>query len=733
MSGTKIKQRDITDCGAACLCSVSGFYKLALPVAKIRQIACTDQKGTNVRGMIEAAEELGFSAKGVKGEKESLYKIPTPAIAHVIVGGALHHYVVIYKVAKHTVTYMDPCEGEMIKVPMAAFLDIWTGTLILIAPSSDFKTGNFKVSNWKRFWFLIEPHKSVLIQSLVGAILSIILGLASAVYIQKIVDHVLPARNVGLLNLLSIGMLLLILLQGFIGVIRSLFMVSTAQQIDARLVLGYYKHLLTLPQQFFDSMRVGEIMSRIGDAIKIRTFINEVASDLVVSVFTLVFGLVLMLLYSVKLTLILLGLLPIYLLSYYITNRFNKRNLRKIMEESADLESVLVESLNGVETIKRFGVEKAANQKTETAFIKILGTGLKSIKFGLYSSSATGVLTQIFSMSILYFGSLYVFNNELSVGTLLAFNAVIGRFTGPVQSLIGANASVQGALIAADRLFELMDLSREDQNRTILLEPDRLGDIRFENVAFRYGTRVEIFKNLDLTIPGGKTTAIIGESGSGKTTLVSILQNLYPLMEGKVFIGKYDLSYVNLQSLREMVAVVPQKSDLFSVTVKENIALGVDPPDILKISRICERLGILKFIEALPDGFDTHLGERGTALSGGQQQRIAIARALYKEPEILILDEATSHLDGKAERTVYNTVELLREEGKTIILIAHRLGTILNADNVVVLEDGGVVENGPISELMEKDGRFKALWNSQIRLSNTASLLGKKRSATVLS
>jgi len=713
MSGIKIKQRDITDCGAACLCSVSGFYNLALPVAKIRQIACTDQRGTNVRGMIEAAEHLGFSAKGVKGEKESLFKIPIPAIAHVVVGGVLHHYVVIYKVVKDTVTYMDPGSGDMIKAPMGDFLDIWSGTLILIAPSIEFNTGTYKISNWKRFWFLIAPHKSVLVQSLIGAILSVILGLASAVYIQKIVDHVLPSRNIGLLNLLTVGMLFLVLLQAFIGVIRSLFMVSTAQQIDARLVLGYYKHLLTLPQQFFDSMRVGEIMSRIGDAIKIRSFINEVATDLVVSVFTLVFGLALMLLYSVKLTLIILGLLPIYLVSFYITNRFNKRNLRKIMEESADLESTLVESLNGVETIKRFGVEELANQKTETAFIKILGTGLRSIKFGVYSGSVTGTLTQVFSMSILYFGCRYVFDNELTAGTLLAFNAVTGRFTGPVQRLIGANASVQGALIAADRLFELMDLGREDQNRHMLLQPDRLGDIRFENVTFRYGTRAEVFKNLDLSIPIGKTTAIVGESGSGKTTLVSILQNIYPIKEGKVFIGDYDLSYVSLKSLREVVSVVPQKIDLFSGTVKENIALGVDQPDILKISRICERLDILKFIESLPEGFDTHLGERGVALSGGQQQRIAIARALYKEPEILILDEATSHLDNKAERTVYNTVELLREQGKTIIIIAHRLGTILNADNVVVLEDGAVAENGSCEELFEKNGKFKALWERQ--------------------
>lgn len=711
------RQRDITDCGSACLGSVSKFYKLSLSVARIRQLASTDRKGTNIRGMIEAAEQLGFSAKGVKGEKDSLFKIPKPAIAHVILSGGLRHYVVIYKVKADSVTFMDPGTGQMTKVPIEEFMELWTGALILMAPNSDFISGNFKSSNWKRFWFLIEPHKSVLLQSLLGAILSVILGLASAVYLQKVVDHVLPGRNIGLLNLLTLGMLSLILLQTFIGIVRSLFMVSTAQQIDARLVLGYYKHLLTLPQRFFDSMRVGEIMSRIGDAIKIRSFINEVATDLVVSLFTLFFGLALMFLYSVKLTLIILSLLPIYILSYYITNRFNKRNLRTIMEESADLESNLVESINGVETIKRFGLEKLVSQKTEGAFIKVLKTGFKSTKFGIYSSSATGMLTQIFTISILYFGCYYVFNNDLSAGTLLAFNAITGRFTGPVQKLIGANASVQGALIAADRLFELMDIHRDSHSRDVNIEPGRVGDIRFENVSFRYGSRADVFHGLDLKISAGKTTAIVGESGSGKTTLVSILQSLYPIQEGKVVVGEYDLSYVDPSSLRKMVSVVPQNIDLFSGSVKENIALGMDRPDILKISRICQNLGISKFIEKLPDGFDTQLGERGMSLSGGQRQLIAIARALYRDPEILILDEATSSLDSKAESAVYEAVNMLRNQGKTVITVAHRLGTILNAENVVVLEEGKVIESGPIESVLARNGKFQALWENHSRFS----------------
>lgn len=727
MSRYCVRQRDITDCGSACLGSISKYYKLSLSVARIRQLASTDRNGTNIRGMIEAAEQLGFSAKGVKGEKDSLFKIPKPAIAHVILSGGLHHYVVIYKVKAAAVTFMDPGTGQMTKAPLKEFLEIWTGALILLAPNADFISGNFEASNWKRFWYLVEPHKSVLLQSLVGAVLSVILGLASAVYLQKVVDHVLPGRNTGLLNLLTLGMVFLILLQTFIGIIRSLFMVSTAQQIDARLVLGYYKHLLTLPQRFFDSMRVGEIMSRIGDAIKIRSFINEVATDLFVSMFTLVFGLALMLLYSVKLTLIILSLLPIYILSYYITNRFNKRNLRTIMEESADLESNLVESINGVETIKRFGLEKTASQKTEGAFIKVLKTGLKSTKFGLYSSSATGMLTQICTISILYFGCYYVFNNDLSAGTLLAFNAITGRFTGPVQKLIGANASVQGALIAADRLFELMDIQRDSHSRDVYMDPERLGDIRFENVSFRYGSRADVFNGLDLVIPAGKMTAIVGESGSGKTTLVSILQNLYPVRAGKVVVGEYDLSYVDPSSLREMMSLVPQNIDLFSGSVKENIALGIDRPDILKISKICQSLGISRFIERLPDGFDTLLGERGLSLSGGQRQRIAIARALYRDPEILILDEATSSLDSKAEHAVYEAVNMLRKQEKTVIIIAHRLGTILNADNVVVLDGGKVVESGPIDSVLAKNGKFQALWENDSSLSFSNHSCGQSK------
>ena len=284
-----VKQHDITDCGAACLASIAAHHKLKVPIARIRQYASTDKKGTNVLGMIEAAAKLGFSAKGVKGPFESLFKIPKPAIAHVIVKEVLHHFVVIYDTTEKYIEVMDPGDGQMHKLTHEEFQKQWTGILILLAPNEDFAAGNEKVSVTKRFWHLIRPHKSIMTQALVGALIYTILGLSTSVYVQKIVDHVLVDGNTNLLNLLGVVMVVLLILQVFIGSTKSIFTLKTGQKIDAQLILGYYKHLLKLPQQFFDTMRVGEIISRVNDAVKIRAFINDVSVNLIVNVLVVVF------------------------------------------------------------------------------------------------------------------------------------------------------------------------------------------------------------------------------------------------------------------------------------------------------------------------------------------------------------------------------------------------------------------------------------------------------------
>ena len=717
----RIKQHDIKDCGAACLASIGAHYGVNIPIARIRQLASTDKRGTNVLGMIEAAQKIGFTAKGVKGGIDALDKIPLPAVAHVVVQQQLHHYVVIYKVESSpnpskgggTIVVMDPAFGKMETYTFEAFQKIWTGVLILFAPNDDLQPHNEKVSPARRFWNLVQPHKTILVQALVGAIVFTILGLAMSIYIQKITDYVLVDGNRNLLNLLSFTMIVVILLQAYIGSKKSIFVMKTGQLIDAKLILGYYKHLLHLPQRFFDTMQIGEITSRISDAVKIRAFINEVAIDMIVNIFIVIFSFSLMFTYYWKLALVILLVIPFYGLIYFVLNKFNKKVERKIMENAAELETQLVESVTHVRTVKEFGIEDFSNLKTENKFVKLLFTTYKSGMNAVFAGTSTQFLASIFTVILMWIGSGYVIDRAITPGELFSFYALIGYFTSPVASLIGMNKTAQNALIAADRLFEIMDLEREETENKVELQKENLGDIVFEKVSFRYGSRTEVFKNFSATFKRNQTTAIVGESGSGKTTLISLLQNLYPITEGKIYIGDYDLQFIHYQSLRNCVGVIPQQLNLFSGNIIENIALGESFPNVQLVLDLSKQLGITAFVEKLPNGFETQIGENGAMLSGGQKQRVAIARALYKNPEILLMDEATSSLDTHSETIVKEAINNFRAKGKTVIIIAHRLSTIANANTILVMENGTIVESGSHQELLNLKGKYLDLWQKQ--------------------
>ncbi len=713
MASIKIKQHDIKDCGAACLASIGNHYKVNLPIARIRQYANTDKRGTNVLGIIEAAEKMGFTAKGVKGDIDALSKIPLPAIAHIVLNKQLHHYVVLYKVTKTKVIYMDPGKGKMVTKSIADFKEEWTGVLILFAKADDFRAYNEKTSALKRFWNLVQPHKTILIQALFGAAIFTILGLAMSIYVQKITDYVLVGGNRKLLNLLSVGMVVIVLLQAYIGSKKSIFVLKTGQLIDAKLILGYYKHLLRLPQRFFDTMQIGEITSRISDAVKIRAFINNVAIDMLVNIFIVVFSFSLMFTYYWKLALVILLVIPFYLGIYALMNYFNKKVERKLMEDAAELQTQLVESITHVRTVKEFGIEEFSNTKTENRFVKLLFTTYKSGLNGIFSGTSTSFLASIFTVILLWLGSGYVLDGEITTGELFSFYALIGYFTSPVASLVGMNKTIQNALIAADRLFEIMDLEREATENKMILQKEDLGDIVFDNVSFRYGSRQEVFSNFNATIKQDQTTAIVGESGSGKTTLIALLQNLYPLKDGKIAIGNFDLKHINHKSLRRLIGVIPQQLNLFSGTIIENIALGDSFPNMQRIVQLSNTLGITEFVEKLPYGFETQVGENGAMLSGGQKQRIAIARALYKNPEILLMDEATSALDTNSEVIVKKVIEDFKAQGRTVIVIAHRLSTIANADMILVMQDGKIIEQGKHKELLDTKGHYFNLWKKQ--------------------
>ncbi|MGX5851671.1 peptidase domain-containing ABC transporter [Mesorhizobium sp. PL10] len=710
---TKFKQRDITDCGAACLAFVAAFYGYKLPLSRIRQYASTDRSGTTVSGLTQAAQKLGFIAKGVKGGFDSLYKIPKPAIAHVIIKEVQHHFVVIQAIDAKWVSVMDPAYGEIRKLSHEEFKLQWTRVLVLLVPADTFNRRDETTSPLTRFARLLSPHRHVMAQALIGALVTTILSLSTAIYVQKIVDNVIPAANRNLLNLMSVAMLLILVTQILMNFLRNRLILQTGQKIDVHLILGYYTHIVSLPQKFFDSMRLGEIVSRMNDAVKIRSLLNDVSITMFVDAIVIVFSFGLMFIYSWKIALVAATSIPLYLLVYWTINRLNRKHQRTIMEDAADLEVQLVELLGAVSTIKTSGIESFANFKVETRFIKMLHSVYSSGLISIFADNASTFFSTLFTILLMWFGATLALDQTVTPGELLSSYALLGYITRPVANLIQTNRIVQDAFIAADRLFEIFDLEPPSGGGIDATKFD-LGDSRLENVTFRHGAQPELFQNLSVTFRRGEMTAVVGESGSGKSTLAALLQNVYPLEGGRIQIGPHALQDFSAVSWRKVIAAVPQSIDMFSGSVIENIALGEFEPDVEKIVKICDRIGLLEVIQRWPGGFQAHLGQGGVRLSGGEKQRLALARALYRDPQILILDEATSSLDSVAEAFVLRAVEDLRRAGKTIVVISHRLSTVSGADKIVVLDKGRAVAEGRHADLLATDGTYTRLWRAQI-------------------
>ncbi|WP_213291129.1 peptidase domain-containing ABC transporter, partial [Bradyrhizobium sp. sGM-13] len=425
----------------------------------------------------------------------------------------------------------------------------------------------------------------------------------------------------------------------------------------------------------------------------------------------ILFSFGLMFIYSWKIAVVVAISIPLYVLIYWTINRLNRKRQRAIMENAADLEAQLVESLGAVSTIKTFGVESFACLRMETRFVKTLHSVYSSGLISIVGDNASSFLSTLFTIVLMWFGTTLVLDQAVTPGELLSCYALLGYITRPVANLIQTNRIVQDAFIAADRLFEIFDLEPA-RGGGIDATKSELGDIRLENVTFRHGAQPKLFQDLSVTFRRGEMTAVVGESGSGKSSLAALLQNVYPLESGRIRIGPYDLKDLSTVSLRKVIAAVPQTTDVFSGSVIENIALGEFEPEIDRIMKICDHTGLREVIEHWSGGFQAYLGENGVRLSGGEKQRLSLARALYRDPEILILDEPTSSLDSVAEATVHRLIEDLRRAGKTIVVISHRLSTICGADKIVVLDKGRIVAEGRHTDLLG-EGAYARLWWTQ--------------------
>ncbi|MBQ4523693.1 MAG: peptidase domain-containing ABC transporter [Lachnospiraceae bacterium] len=726
-----IKQHDITDCGAACLATICKQNGYKIGITKIREVAGTDKQGTNAYGVIKAAEQLGFSAKGVKGDKEAFFsEFPLPCIAHAIVDGNLLHYVVIHKISKKQVIIADPGVGIVKLKPEEFFGEVheegkspkyqWSGVLILLVKNETFKKGDETKGLFSRFFNLLLPQKKLLLHIFVASLVYTVCGVVGAFYFKELIDSVLPNGLQKTLLTLSIGVILLNVFKVILNAFRSHLLLYLSQKLDVALLLGYYRHVMELPMNFFGTRKVGEIISRFNDAGKVRDAISGATLTIMIDTLMAVAGAIILYLQNAKLFGIAVIIVVLYLIIVICFNKWYEKLNHKQMEDNAQLTSYMVESLNGIQTIKAYNAERKANRETEIKFVRLLRSIFNLTWVSNLQSSLKIFLELIGGVIILWVGGVSVINGEMTIGALITFDSLLVYFLDPVKNLINLQPQVQTAVVAADRLGEILDLEAEKTEAEChKLAPASLaGNIEIKNLNFRYGTRKLVLEDINLKIEKGQKIAFVGESGSGKTTLSKLLLHLYASEKGDILINGNNIEDIQLETLRERIAYIPQETFLFSGSIFENLTLGLDDATMDDIIEATKMAQAHDFINELPFRYETRLEENGSNLSGGQRQRLAIARAMLKKPDILILDEATSNLDAITERALDRTIHEFAKD-MTTIFIAHRLSTIKNCDKIYVMDKGKIVEQGTHKELVALGGKYAYLVKQQSLEENT--------------
>jgi ATP-binding cassette, subfamily C, bacteriocin exporter len=710
-----VRQTDGSDCGAAALATIARQHGRAFGLETMRELAGTDRIGTNLLGLVKAAERIGFAAKAVKGDYDALAGAPLPAVAHIKTPEGYGHFIVLHHVDAKEVVVADPAKG-VLTINRELFTNMWTGYLLLMTPDetwtppSDVKQG--VKSPAARFWRLLAQHRGVLMESVVCALVMTLLGISTSYFVQHLVDSVLVRGEVKLLNALGVGMVLVMLFKTLFSILRHYLLAYVGRKVDLSLIAGYARHILSLPMNFFEMRQVGEILSRVNDAAKVREAISGAALTAIVDGLVVIVTLAVLWMYDVQLALVATAFAPLLIIATLLHHPATRRRSRDAMEDAAKLSAHLVEDIAGVETIKAYGSQRLRSEEGEHRLVALVQNFFAIQKLTISMTSIGGLLSGMAGIAILWYGGHRVIDGHLTIGELMFFYTLLGYMLGPLERLATVNLQLQDAMVAVDRLYQVLDIAAEStDDRRAQFEEIREG-IELRGVSFRYGCRSNVIDKLNLTIPAGATVAIVGESGCGKSTLLKLLMRFYDPTDGQVLIDGVDLRDFDLESLRRQVGIVSQEPFIFNGTLRDNIALGDPEADLNDIIAAARAAGLDDFINRLPDRFETILGERGANLSGGERQRLAIARALLRKPALLIFDEATSHLDTATERAIQENLRGVFAN-RSVLLVAHRLSTIRDADLIYVMHRGQIIEQGDHESLMAAGGRYAELWRAQ--------------------
>jgi ATP-binding cassette subfamily B protein len=724
------------DCGPTCLRMIAAHYGRTYSLEGLREKSHISREGVSMLGISEAAENIGFRTVGARLSFDKLTEAPLPCIVH----WNQNHFVVLYHIAetghapslrKRTRLYVaDPASGKL-NYTKEEFCNCWLSTkregkdegmALLLEPTPDFYSREEEKINRKGFSFLfsyLKPYKNLVVQLLLGMLFGSLLQLIFPFLTQSVVDIGINNQNLGFVYLILIAQLMLTLSSSTVEFIRGWILLHLGTRINIALISDFFIKLMRLPMGYFDTKMTGDILQRIGDHSRIQSFLTGSSLSTLFSMFNLlIFGIVLAL-YNLKiLTVFLIGSLLYFGWVWIFMKKRAELDHKNFAQQSAH-QSNVIQLVTGMQEIKLNACEQQKRWEWERIQAKLFRLRVKGLALGQYQDSGAILINQTKNILITVLVAQLVIEGQMTLGMMLSVQYIIGQLNGPVDQLIGFFRSTQDARLSLERLSEIHGKEDEEPvDSPKIREIPESKELRLENVDFAYdetSAGKPVLNQINLTIPARKQTAIVGMSGSGKTTLVKLLLGFYPLKKGNIYLGNNHLDAYSWREWRKRCGVVMQDGFIFSDTIAKNIAPGVESIDRERLLNAVIVANIRDFIESLPLAYNTKIGSEGHGLSQGQKQRILIARAVYKNPEFVFFDEATNALDANNERTIMDNLSQFFE-GKTVVVVAHRLSTVRNADQIVVLENGAIVETGTHEELTKKQGAYYKLVKNQLEL-----------------